>query len=157
MLNGILVVLLQIPIGRLMDTTLSGKREGYRLMLAFILFGVSFSMNAIVDSIGGYYVFVAIFTIAEMLFIPTIDAFVSTAANPDLRITYFSVIGLSTALGEGVGVYTGLQLIYIWSLYGKLSYFWLSLALLSGLALLLYVMLNRSPVHIKEEGKLWRY
>ncbi|WP_405108687.1 MFS transporter [Paenibacillus sp. FSL K6-1217] len=157
MLNGILVVLFQIPIGRWMNTFLSGKREGYRLLLAFLLFGTSFSLNAIVDSIGGYYVFVALFTIAEMLFIPAIDAFVSNAAHPDLRITYFSVIGLSTALGEGIGVYTGLQLIHMWSLYGKLSYFWLSLALLSGLSLVLYVTLNRSPVHNKEEGKLWRY
>lgn len=157
MLNGILVVLLQIPVGRWMNTVLSGQRERYRLMLAFLLFGLSFSINGAVGSMGGYYVFVALFTLAEMLFIPTIDAFVSTAARPDLRITYFSVIGLSTALGEGIGVYTGLQLIQMWSLYGLLSYFWLSLALLSGLSLILYVMLNRSPVHHKEEGKLWRY
>lgn len=157
MLNGILVVLLQIPVGRWMNTALSGGREGYRLMLAFLLFGVSFLINAFADTIGGYYVFVALFTLAEMLFIPTIDAFVSTAAHPELRITYFSVIGLSTALGEGIGVYTGLQFIHMWSLYGQLSYFWLSLALLAGLSLGLYVMVNRAPVHHKEEEKVWRY
>ncbi|MFC6652670.1 MFS transporter [Paenibacillus rhizoplanae] len=157
MLNGILVVLLQIPVGRWMNTALSGQREGYRLILAFLLFSVSFSMNAIIGSIWGYYVFVALFSLAEMLFIPTIDAYVSNAAHPDLRITYFSIIGLSTALGEGIGVYTGLQFIHMWSIYGELSYFWLSLAVLSGLSLGLYVMLNRSPVHNKEEGKLWRY
>ncbi|MFD1908911.1 hypothetical protein ACFTAO_08225 [Paenibacillus rhizoplanae] len=42
MLNGILVVLLQIPVGRWMNTALSGQREGYRLILAFLLFSVSF-------------------------------------------------------------------------------------------------------------------
>ncbi|WP_083448626.1 MFS transporter [Lysinibacillus macroides] len=140
LINGLLVVVLQIPISNMLHKFFP-KKEEYYLVSAYFIFGISFLFASI--DIGLYFLYIAIafFSIAEIFFTPTVSSIVSKHVTNNLRTTYFSLIGLSTAFGEGLGAFAGLKLLYLFDQVAKANYYWVVITLFaffSSIIVLLY-------------------
>ncbi|MGI5253226.1 MDR family MFS transporter [Actinacidiphila glaucinigra] len=93
-LNGLVVVLLQIPLTR----WLRGRRHGQLLAGASLLFAAGFGVTAFAGSAALVYgLGVVIWTVGEMVFAPTSAAAVADLSPSHLRGRYQGVFGFGTA------------------------------------------------------------
>lgn len=140
-LNAILVITLQMFVSSLIKKYLPAGRENSLLLFSYLLFALSFVSVTVHSSFYILFGTVFLFTLAEMIFTPSVDTIVSNLANPEQRITYFSFLGLSTAVGEGLGSFVGIRLLHYWQSVGHFEYFWLTIAIIAGVACLVLRML----------------
>lgn len=93
-MNAALVVLFQFWISR--------KIKKYppmmMMILASILYGIGFSMFAIVDMVFLFFLAMAIITIGEMVHIPTSQSLATSFAPEDMRGRYMAAFGVSWAI-----------------------------------------------------------
>ncbi|NOJ73793.1 MFS transporter [Paenibacillus alvei] len=148
-LNALMVIFLQLVITSLVEKYLPEGKENYRLLTAYLLFGISFLVAGVFPSFLMLFVTIILFTVAEMIFTPSVDTMVSTLCKPELRITYFSILGLSTALGEGLGSFIGLRLVDLFVQFGAPHWFWITMAMMAGVSsLLLGMVVRKKPLYI---------
>ncbi|MDX3075449.1 MDR family MFS transporter [Streptomyces sp. NPDC088354] len=103
-LNGLVVVLLQIPLSR----GLRGRRPGPLLAGAAVLFGAGFGVTALAGSAATVYgLGVVIWTVGEMVFAPTSAAAVADLSPSHLRGRYQGVFGFGTAAASCVAPIAG--------------------------------------------------
>jgi MFS family permease len=146
MLNALAVILLQIPVSHYVLKKFPQQKPTYQLFASYLIFSLSFLVAGIYPSFAVLALTIAIFTLAEMLLTPSVDAIVSLYAPPNLRTTYFSVMSISRALGESFGGYAGLHLLGFWSERQQHQYFWFSLALLVLIAsVVLWLTVRNEP------------
>jgi MFS family permease len=133
-LNAGLVITLQLLVSRAAAGMRTGHGVGRPFGLAYLLFSLAFVAAGVHPSLSLLFLMVVLFTVGEMLFVPCADAITSEHAKPDLRATYFSILGVSRAVGEGLGAYAGLRWLGYWIERNQPSGFWLSLGALMGLS-----------------------
>lgn len=98
-LNGVLVVALQLPLGRV----LQGRPYGRLMAGAAVLFGGGFGLTAFAGASALYYGFtVIIWTLGEMVYIPTSSAVVAELSPVEMRGRYQGVYGMGTAAASFV-------------------------------------------------------
>ncbi|MDX2705341.1 MFS transporter [Streptomyces sp. PA03-6a] len=103
-LNGLVVVLLQIPL----TSWLRGRRRGPLLAGAALLFGAGFGVTAFARDVALVYgLGVVIWTVGEMVFAPTSAAVVADMSPPHLRGRYQGVFGFGTAAASFVAPIAG--------------------------------------------------
>jgi MFS transporter, DHA1 family, multidrug resistance protein len=142
-LNAVLVISLQMVITSLVEKYLPGRKEVYRLLVSFLLFSIAFGIAGFFQSFYVLFMVIVVFTLAEMVFTPSVDTIVSNICKKDLRTTYFSILGLSTALGEGFGNFVGLRLVDFFLKLGVAEWFWISISLFALSASFFLIIVNR--------------
>jgi MFS transporter, DHA1 family, multidrug resistance protein len=156
-LNALMVIFLQLFITSIVEKYFPEGKENLRLLTAFLFFGASFIVAGVFHSFTMLFVMIILFTIAEMIFTPSVDATVSKLCKPEFRVTYFSILGISTALGEGLGSFVGLRLVDIFLQYDVPNLFWMILASFAILTAFLSPLINRGkklkPMAIKEDRR----
>ncbi|MER8185678.1 MFS transporter [Kitasatospora sp. NPDC094015] len=103
-LNGLLIVLLQLPMGRLME----GRDRTALLVVSALLTGWGFGLTALAGSSAGFFAFtVAVWTIGEIMAAPIMMGLVAEFAPAEARGRYQGVYSLSWSLAAFLGPAAG--------------------------------------------------
>ena len=108
-LNGVLVVLLELPL-----TTLTQRFPPRRaIALGYLLIGSGFALNAFAHTIPVLACAVVIFTFGEMCAMPVASAYIADLSPAHLRGRYTGMVGLTWAFALVCGPNLGLTLFSI--------------------------------------------
>ncbi|WP_346827487.1 MFS transporter [Serratia inhibens] len=151
-LNALLVVFLQLAVTRL-TAHWQVEKPILTVISAYAIFSLAFISVYLAPGYLGAVVFVVIFTIAEMMFMPSMDVLLLSIIGQGSRAVGYSILSISTALGEtlggGIGVAT-----YRWLAdQGYNNIFWLILALLSLMFTFITSVLAKKSHGLKNIGK----
>lgn len=153
-INALLVVVAQVAVTRMVERW-SGGRQTVNAIAAYATFGLSFVCAYLVPGYAGAVVFVVAFTVAEMMFYPTMDVLLLELVGTESRAIAYSIASISTAIGEslggGVGVFG-----YQWLVdRGHGREFWLIAAAVAAVFALTTVRLRttmKSPTLVEQQG-----
>ncbi|MFD8481219.1 MDR family MFS transporter [Kitasatospora sp. NPDC059673] len=135
-LNGVLIVLLQLPLTRLME----GRNRTALLVASALLTGWGFGLTAVAGSSAGLYALtVAIWTIGEIVNAPTMMALVAEHSPARARGRYQGVYSLSWSLASFLGPAAGGLLLQ----YAGSRALWGACAAAGTLAALAFVPIGR--------------
>lgn len=105
-LNGALIVFCELPL-----TRLTRKFPARRVMaIGHLLCAFGFALNAFTHSIAGLVMCMIIFTVGEMLLMPTASAYLANLAPPEMRGRYMGVAGFTWAIALILGPLCGMKL-----------------------------------------------
>lgn len=145
-LNGLLIIFAQLPVSSFILHKMQKYNDYCRFSLSYLIFSLSFLSIALFDHFYLLIISIVLFTLAEIIFTPSVDYLVSSIADDRYRNTYFSILGLSVAIGEGSGNYIGLRLLEFWGNVGNYKWFWVSVSLFAFLvALYLFRVTLKRP------------
>jgi|WetSurMetagenome_2_1015567.scaffolds.fasta_scaffold02413_7 predicted MFS family arabinose efflux permease len=130
-LNGIIVILLQYPIARLVSHRVIGS-----LVLGSLLYGIGYLAMGWVDAFQWGMLSMAIITAGEITYTPTAQAVVGKLAPQDWRGRYMGLFALSETLGYSFGPLLGG--IVLDSLSGNRPLMWAVIASLAFVAMFLF-------------------
>jgi MFS family permease len=105
-LNGALIVFCELPL-----TRLTRKFPTRRVMaVGYMLCALGFAVNAFAHTIAGLVLCMIIFTVGEMITMPTGAAYLANLAPPEMRGRYMGVAGLTWAAALIIGPVSGMKL-----------------------------------------------
>jgi MFS family permease len=105
-LNGALIVFCELPL-----TRLTRKFPARNCMAAgYLICAAGFALNAFAHSVPALVLCMIIFTIGEMVMMPTAAAYLANLAPPEMRGRYMGVAGLTWATALIVGPVSGMKL-----------------------------------------------
>ncbi len=105
-LNGALIVFCELPL-----TLLTRKFPARRVMaVGYLLCAVGFALNAFAHTILALVLCMIVFTLGEMITMPTGAAYLAELAPPDMRGRYMGVAGLTWAVALITGPVSGMKL-----------------------------------------------
>lgn len=150
-LNGILVVLLELPI-----SSLTMRRPAKEMIAAgFLLVGLGFGLIAVADNMTMLAVSVAVWTLGEMVAAPVSYAYVADLAPEHLRGRYQGLYGLFWGTGSVTGPALGTLLFAL-----SVTSFWTLCGILGAVAAMM-VLATRPPatptarpVHVPEARRV---
>lgn len=102
-LNGVIIVLLSLPVSR----WAARQAPGLLLAGAVALIGVGMWSHGLASTLGGYAVGVAIWTLGEIAFLPVLPSYIAQLAPDEARGTYQGVYGAGWGLAHSVGPIAG--------------------------------------------------
>ena len=136
-LNGVIVVLLQLPV----NSALSRFSDTVRLMLGMVLYSVTFLVFGLTDIFGLLLVNVVFLTIGENTFSPTSSSFVSRIAPADRRGEYFGSYNAMVLFTSPASSFLGAALLTWFS--GTPEIMWGIVSALCAMAVLLLRLSGR--------------
>lgn len=105
-LNGALIVFCELPL-----TTIVRRFPARRVMaLGYVLCATGFALNAFAHTIVALALCMLIFTLGEMITMPTYNAYVAELAPPNMRGRYMGVSGFTWSIGLIAGPALGMKL-----------------------------------------------
>lgn len=105
-MNGALIVFCELPL-----TRLTRKFPARRCMaVGYLICAAGFALNAFAHSVTALVLCMIIFTIGEMVMMPTAAAYLANLAPPEMRGRYMGVAGLTWATALIVGPISGMKL-----------------------------------------------
>jgi MFS transporter, DHA1 family, multidrug resistance protein len=148
-LNALLIVFLQLTTTSVAERLCGGRQ--YRVVRgSFILFAVAFASACTIPGYAGSVVFVVLFTAAEMLFVPSVDVLLLDIIGKRNRAIGYSILAISTALGESLGGGGGVAL-YRWTAaLGSTAESWMLLSLLSLLFIVFTHRIERASLAVAQ-------
>jgi MFS transporter, DHA1 family, multidrug resistance protein len=138
-LNALMVVALQLVITRLTGRLMKGQHLT-TVVSSYVMFAASFAAVYVVPGLGGAVVFVILFTLSEMMFMPSGDVLIVGLIRGQNRAVGYSIFAVSTALGEALGAGVGVTVHRLLADNGHGDLFWLAAA---GLAVVFAVITQR--------------
>ncbi|UJB31524.1 MFS transporter [Chromobacterium sp. Beijing] len=150
-LNALLVIGLQLLVTHLAHRWSGGKPLGI-VRSSYATFALAFIMPFMLPGYIGALAFVLLFTFAEMMFAPSMDVLLLSLIGKESRAVAYSVLSISTALGESLGGGMGVA-VYRWMAdYGHAGQFWLALAGLSLLCIAVAYVLQESSAGLRAQA-----
>jgi MFS family permease len=138
-INAVLIVVAQLGVTRLAER-LVGGRQVITAVVAYSMFTLAFAAIYLVPGYLGAALGVVLFTLAEMMFVPTMDVLLLRLLGNQSRAIGYGLFSMGDAIGEAVGGGVGVA-VYRWlSGGGHGREFWLIAA---ALALVSAVLTNR--------------
>jgi predicted MFS family arabinose efflux permease len=101
--NGVMIVLLQIPI----TAAVTQYHRGWMITISAIITAVGFSLNAVAGVPYQFAMIVGVWTIGEMINAPLMSAVISDIAPTRLRARYMGVFSMSFASAMMIGAPLG--------------------------------------------------
>ena len=146
-LNGLLVVLLQIPILSIMNR--SRTSVFWRGIGGFFYAG-GFLILAFFGGLSTFLIVMAIMTVGENFFSPTTQTIITNIAGYNYRGTYIGIYNLFSSTGQFLGSVIGLWLLYISrSVTGQ---FWIYITLMAIVCSVSYLFLSPSYGRTSEDS-----
>ena len=147
-LNGLLVVLLQIPILTLMNRS---RTSIFWRGIGGLIYAVGFVMLSFLSGFGIFLFVMAVMTVGENFFSPTTQTIITNIAGYNSRGTYIGIYNLFSSSGSFLGSVIGLWLLYITrSVSGD---FWIYIATLALICSVFYIVLSPYYARNSEEKK----
>ncbi len=146
-LNGLLVVLLQIPIYRLMNRSMNNMQ--WRA-LGTAIYGISFMMLAFYSGLFFFIFVMGLITIGEDFSSPTTQTILMDVAPSGVRGSYQGKYAFLTAWGSVAGSFAGLGLLQ--NFYSDAYIFWIIIGVL-GLLAAWWIIFMVKP-YIEEKNSL---
>lgn len=135
-LNALLIVAAQLAVTRLMGRW-GRERQAVIAVVAYATFAISFLAIYLISGYLGAVTGVIVFTLAEMMFVPTMDVFLLGLLGHHSRAVGYGIFSIGNALGEGVGGGVGVA-VYRWlASSGDGSDFWLVTTMIAATAAIL--------------------
>jgi MFS transporter, DHA1 family, multidrug resistance protein len=147
-LNALMVVAFQLVVTRLTGRLARGRHLS-TVVASYTLFAVCLTALYAMPSVVGAVVFVILFTVSEMMFMPSGDTVIVGLIPAQNRAVGYSIFAVSTAVGEALGGGLGVAA-YQWlddSGHGRL--FWLAAAGLAAVFAAITWQLRRSSVGLR--------
>lgn len=138
-LNGILVVLLQVPILAIMTRALNSMSwRG----IGVIFYAISFIVLFFGSQLASLLIFMTISTVGEDFLSPTTQSIITTLAPADLRGSYIGVYNMYTSIGSFFGAALGLYILYI--VRSVSQDFWVYVAVGTAVVSIIYFAISPS-------------
>jgi MFS transporter, DHA1 family, multidrug resistance protein len=136
-LNALLIVGAQLGVTRLAESWSKGRQDAVAVA-SYTTFALAFAVVCLVPGYPGAVAGVVVFTVAEMLFVPTMDVLLLKLLGQESRAIGYGIFSIGNAVGEGIGGGLGVA-VYRWTASGggHPGAFWLGAAVLGLLAALL--------------------
>jgi predicted MFS family arabinose efflux permease len=131
-LNALLVVALQMGVTSLSNRLSKGNPLG-ALSGSYAIYLLAFVAAWAIRGYAGMVAMVILFTVAEMVFIPTIDVMLLKLVEKNNRAIGYSLLAISIATGESLGAACGMTAYRHFAALGHSELLWLAVA---GMALL---------------------
>jgi MFS family permease len=139
-LNGALIVFCELPL-----TRLTRKYPARQVMaLGHLLCAAGFALNAFAHSVTALVLCMIVFTIGEMIMMPTAAAYIANLAPPEMRGRYMGVSGLTWATALILGPVCGMKLFA-----AAPTAYWVTSA---GLGILAAIIIGRAPRRLDKHG-----
>ena len=104
-LNGALVVLVELPL-----TTVTRRFPARHVMaVGYLLSGLGFAANALVHSVPALVACMIVFTLGEIITMPTASAYLANLAPAEMRGRYLGISGLAWSLALIIGPAAGMK------------------------------------------------
>lgn len=135
-LNGVLVVLLELPI------TLYTRRLNPRrcVALGYVLTGCGMAINGFAGSIEMMVIAMIVFTIGEIVALPVSSAYIADLSPPDMRGRYMGMFGFTWSVSLIFSPTLGMEL---WGLHPL--YLWMGCAVIGLLAAAVILFPIKNP------------
>lgn len=101
--NGLLIVLLQIPIAALV----ARWDRGWALVLAAVLTAIGFGLHGAASAPWQFALAVAVWTLGEVMQVPLLNPIIAELAPPALRARYMGVLSMSLSGANMIGAPLG--------------------------------------------------
>ena len=134
-LNALMVVGLQLAVTHISQRVYQNNAMK-TIQSAYLLQFIAFALPVFIPGYMGALAFVALFTVAEMLFMPNTDVVLTSLVGAERRAIGYSVLSLSSAVGEASGGSLGIVLFHNCAHQGIPQFYW---ALLAGLSVVFAV------------------
>jgi MFS family permease len=141
--NAGMVVLFQIPTIALIERLTGGDTQK-STSYAFGVFTLSFALAYVIGGYIGALAFVIFFTVAEMIFMPSMDVLLLDLIGSANRAMGYGVLSISTAIGESTGNAFGVMLYRNMDALGQPRLVWVVLSLIGGAYFLTTKVLRRN-------------
>jgi MFS family permease len=105
-LNGVLIVLFELPL----TTITRNMRPMAVIAFGYLLVAVGFGLTAFAQTVAGFVVCVALFTLGEMVAMPVASAYIAGLSPHNMRGRYMGCYGLTWTLAQVVGPALGMSL-----------------------------------------------
>jgi MFS transporter, DHA1 family, multidrug resistance protein len=146
-LNALLIVVAQLGVTRLAESWGRGRHD-LVAVAAYATFALAFAVIFLAPGYPGAVAGVVVFTVAEMLFVPTMDVLLLKILGQESRAIGYGVFSLGNAVGEGIGGGLGVA-VYRWTASGggHPGAFWLGAAVLGLLSAALAFRFRSTRTH----------
>jgi MFS family permease len=105
-MNGVMVVLMELPL-----TTITRRFPARRVMaVGYTLLALGFGLNGLAHTVPALLGCMVIFTLGEMITMPTSAAYLANLAPPEMRGRYMGVSGLTWSASLIIAPATGMKL-----------------------------------------------
>jgi DHA1 family multidrug resistance protein-like MFS transporter len=101
-LNALLIVGAQLTVSRAAGR-MGGGRAAHTMLFGYLTWALAFLVAFGVPGRTGVIAFTIVFTLAEMLFVPSVDVLLLDLIGGRNRAVGYSILSISTALGEASG------------------------------------------------------
>ena len=135
-LNGILIVLFEMPLIKWLEQT--GKSKAYLMMMGLLLTGLSFVAVLVSPWIGVLTIGIVLMTVGEMIAFPFSNSFVIDRAKRGKQGEYMGFYTISFSIAHIFGHNSGLQLIDF--LGFDQTWLYISILAFVGVLILLYLL-----------------
>ncbi len=134
-LASVLVVLFQLIITKYAELAVKKLQRPYASLMpfAYIIYGLAFVLAAAWSGPGGVVGLIVAFTIAEMIFLPSMEVLFLRMVGKKNRSVSYSLLSLSNAIGESLGASVGIFTYKEARLLNSGQFFWLLLAMVAFL------------------------
>ena len=147
-LNGLLVVLLQIPILTLMNRS---RTSIFWRGIGGVIYALGFFILSLFTGFAIFLFVMAIMTVGENFFSPTTQTIITNIAGYNSRGTYIGIYNLFSSSGSFLGSVIGLWLLYVTrSVSGQ---FWIYIAATALICSSFYIILSPYYARASEEKK----
>lgn len=136
-LNGLLVVLFQYPIYKLISNRLTYL---HWRALGSMIYAVSYFMIAYLEGFIGYMFIMGMLTIGEDFVSPTTETIITSIAKEETRGSYIGFYNMATSIGNFLGSVFGLWILGIF--INVPNIFWFSVSMMMALVGLAYFALT---------------
>ena len=143
-LNAVIIVLAQIPVTRLI--ILIGLSPRLLLRVSFLMFAVGYLLIWLLPYWQIAYPAVVLWTSGEMFIFPSLDTLLAGEIPAELRITCFSLSGVSVAFGEGIGSLLGVWVVEYLSPIGQIRQLYALFTIFAALAFVAALLIGRRGV-----------
>lgn len=147
-LNGLLVVLLQIPILTLMNRS---RTSIFWRGVGGLVYAAGFVMLSFLSGFAIFLFVMAVMTVGENFFSPTTQTIITNIAGYNSRGTYIGIYNLFSSSGSFLGSVIGLWLLYVTRSVS--ADFWIYIATLALICSVFYIVLSPYYARNSEEKK----
>lgn len=104
-LNGLMIIFLSLPLNNFFNKY--SNSNYLQILYSVILSFIGLALLAYSHNLYYFYTSIIILTLAEILFIPAIQALLTSQTNKNSRVAIFATYAVFVGLGEGYGYYFG--------------------------------------------------
>lgn len=144
--NAVIVICLQVPLSKLSLARGLGHRQ--LIPAGYVLYAAGFAVLFAFPHWQAAYPAVALWTLGEIVLVPSVDVMVASSVPRELRLIGFSLTAVAMAVGEGAGAFFGVSLAGRLDAGGDLRQLYAVFAVVSLVALGIAAVTRPRPVPV---------